>query len=51
MAAVRHVEPCGMFSPLPGQFGDNKRLRKPTSTMPWLVSALGQQATIAAHDV
>ena len=40
-----------MFPDLPGQSGYNKRLRKLGSTMSWLVSALGQQTTIATDDV
>ena len=41
----------GMFPNLPGQSGYNKRLRKLSSTMSWLISALGQQTTIATDDV
>ena len=40
-----------MFPNLPGQSGYNKRLRKLGSTMSWLVSALGQQTSIATDDV
>ena len=40
-----------MFPHLPGQSGYNKRLRKLASTMSWLISALGQQTTIATDDV
>lgn len=40
-----------MFPNLPGQSGYNKRLRKLASTMSWLVSALGQQTSIASDDV
>jgi Transposase DDE domain len=41
----------GMFPHLPGQSGYNKRLRKLAATMTWLVSALGQQTSIASDDV
>jgi hypothetical protein len=40
-----------MFPRLPGQSGYNKRLRKLATTMSWLVSALGQQTSIASDDV
>ena len=40
-----------MFPTLPGQSGYNKRLRKLADTMTWLVSALGQQTSIATDDV
>ena len=40
-----------MFPNLPGQSGYNKRLRKLGSTMSWLISALGQQTSIATDDV
>lgn len=40
-----------MFPNLPGQSGYNKRLRKLAVTMSWLVSALGQQTSIASDDV
>lgn len=40
-----------MFPNLPGQSGYNKRLRKLTSTMSWLISALGQQTSVATDDV
>jgi len=40
-----------MFPNLPGQSGYNKRLRKLASTMSWLITALGQQTTIATDDV
>ena len=40
-----------MFPHLPGQSGYNKRLRKLAATMSWLVSALGQQTSIASDDV
>ena len=40
-----------MFPQLPGQSGYNKRLRKLAATMAWLVSALGEQTSIAGDDV
>lgn len=40
-----------MFPNLPGQSGYNKRLRKLGPTMSWLISALGQQTSIATDDV
>jgi hypothetical protein len=41
----------GMFPQLPQQPGYNKRLRKLADTMTWLISALGQQTSIADDDV
>jgi len=40
-----------MFPHLPQQPGYNKRLRKLADTMTWLISALGQQTSIAEDDV
>jgi len=40
-----------MFPHLPRQSGYNKRLRKLGPTMAWLVTALGQQTSIATDDV
>ena len=40
-----------MFPHLPQQSGYNKRLRKLAPTMTWLISALGQQTSIASDDV
>lgn len=41
----------GMFPKLPQQPGYNKRLRKLTHTMSWLISALAAQTTVASDDV
>jgi hypothetical protein len=41
----------GMFPNLTQQPGYNKRLRKLTHTMSWLISALAAQTTIASDDV
>ncbi len=40
-----------MFPTLPGQSGYNKRLRKLTATMAWLVRVLGAQTSIGDDDV
>jgi len=40
-----------MFPDLPQQSGYNKRLRKLAATMPWLISALAAQTSIAGDDV
>jgi Transposase DDE domain len=40
-----------MFPRLPQQSGYNKRLRRLADTMTWVVSELGQQASIAGDDV
>ena len=41
----------GMFPALPGQSGYNKRLRKLSDTMSWLVTMLGADTSIATDDV
>jgi len=41
----------GQFPALPAQPGYNKRLRKLTQTMAWLVTALGAVTSIGADDV
>lgn len=41
----------GMFPNLPKQPGYNKRLRRLTHTMSWLISALAAQTTAASDDV
>ena len=46
-----HERLLGMFPDLPGQSGDNKRLRKLTHTMAWLISELGTRTSIATDDV
>ncbi len=45
------VNLLGMFPDLPGQSGDNKRLRKLADTMAPLVSMLGADTQIADDDV
>lgn len=45
------VNLLAMFPHLPQQSGYNKRLRKLADTMTWLVSALGEQTSIATDDV
>lgn len=40
-----------MFPQLPGQSGYNKRLRKLTATMTWLVSALAAACSVGTDDV
>ena len=41
----------GMFPALPGQSGYNKRLRKLSDTMSWLVTMLGADISVATDDV
>ena len=41
----------GMFPDLPGQSGYNKRLRKLSDTMSWLITMLGADTTVAGDDV
>lgn len=40
-----------MFPTLPGQAGDNKRLRKLAGTMSWLINQLAAQTSVAGDDV
>ena len=47
--ARKHL--IGMFPDLPGQSGDNKRLRKLAGTMSWLIGMLGADTSIATDDV
>src|SRR5699024_3967061 len=42
---------AGMFPDLPGQSGYNKRLRKLSGTMSWLVRMLGTDTSVATDDV
>ena len=46
-----HKNLHGLFPHLPGQPGYNKRLRKLSDTMAWLVAVLGTDTTIATDDV
>jgi hypothetical protein len=47
--ARKHL--LGMFPNLPRQSGYNKRLRKLTDTMTWLIGALAAQTQVAGDDV
>ncbi len=46
-----HKDFRGMFPQVPQQSGYNKRLRKLAHTMAWLITELGQLASVATDDV